>query len=104
VRIAQMSDIHVGAGFHPELLEAAIEKTNAFASDLVAIPGDLTMEGHREEFEEAKSYLDRLECPSLIGCSRGGDSTSMSVNNKLPIGRAMSAAGGVYRSIGLGNA
>ena len=32
------------------------------------------MEGHREEFEEAKSYLDRLECPSLIGCSRGGDS------------------------------
>ena len=86
MRIAQMSDIHVGAGFHPELLEAAIEKTNAFASDLVAIPGDLTMEGHREEFEEAKSYLDRLECPSLIGCSRGGDSTSMSVNNKPPVG------------------
>ncbi len=67
MRIVQMSDIHVGAGlFRPDLLSAAIEETNELAPDLVAIVGDLTMEGYRWEFEEAKGYLDRLECPNVI--------------------------------------
>ena len=62
-----MSDIHVGAGlFRPELLTAAIDETNAFEPDLVAVAGDLTMEGHRWEFEEAKEYLDRLTCPNVV--------------------------------------
>jgi len=66
VRIVQISDIHVGSGlFRPELLDAAIEETNALEPDLVAIAGDLTMEGYRWEFEEAKGYLDRLECKNV---------------------------------------
>jgi 3',5'-cyclic-AMP phosphodiesterase len=28
--------------------------------------GDLTMEGYRWEFEEAKGYFDQLECPNII--------------------------------------
>ena len=67
MRIVQMSDIHVGAGlFRPELLTAAIDETNALEPDLVAVAGDLTMEGHRWEFEQAKEYLDRLECPNVV--------------------------------------
>jgi 3',5'-cyclic-AMP phosphodiesterase len=67
VRIVQISDIHVGSGlFRPELLDAAIEETNALQPDLVAIAGDLTMEGYRWEFEEAKGYLDRLECQNVV--------------------------------------
>ena len=67
MRIVQMSDIHVGAGlFRPELLTAAIDETNALEPDLVAVAGDLTMEGHRWEFEEAKEYLDRLTCPNVV--------------------------------------
>src|SRR3712207_1836344 len=67
VRIVQISDIHVGSGlFRPELLEAAIEETNALGPDLVAIAGDLTMEGYRWEFEEARGYLDRLECENVV--------------------------------------
>jgi 3',5'-cyclic AMP phosphodiesterase CpdA len=67
VRIVQISDIHVGSGlFRPELLDAAIEETNALEPDLVAIAGDLTMEGYRWEFEEAKGYLDRLECENVV--------------------------------------
>jgi Icc protein len=62
-----MSDIHVGSGlFRPELLDAAIEETNELAPDLVAIAGDLTMEGYRWEFEEARAYLDRIECPNVV--------------------------------------
>jgi 3',5'-cyclic AMP phosphodiesterase CpdA len=62
-----MSDIHTGSSlFSPELLESAIQETNSFAPDLVAVAGDLTTEGHRWEFEEAKGYLDRLECPNVV--------------------------------------
>src|SRR3712207_3649217 len=62
-----MSDIHVGSGlFRPELLDSAIEETNELEPDLVAIAGDLTMEGYRWEFEEARAYLDRIECPNVV--------------------------------------
>ncbi len=47
-------------------MQAAIEETNAFAPDLVAVAGDLTTEGHLWEFEEAKGYLDRLECENVV--------------------------------------
>lgn len=66
MRIVQMSDIHVGSDFRPELLEAAIEETNDLKPDLVAVAGDLTMEGHLSEFEEARSYIDRLECGNVV--------------------------------------
>jgi len=67
MKIVQVSDIHVGSGlFKPELLEAVVEETNALEPDLVAVAGDLTMEGYRWEFEEAREYLDRLECPHVF--------------------------------------
>ena len=67
MKIVQMSDIHVGTGlFIPELLSSTIEETNSLEPDLVAIVGDLTMEGYRWEFEEAKGYLDRIECENVV--------------------------------------
>jgi 3',5'-cyclic AMP phosphodiesterase CpdA len=67
MRIVQMSDVHVGSGlFRPDLLEATIEESNALEPDLVAIVGDLTMEGYRWEFEEAREYFDRLQCPHVL--------------------------------------
>lgn len=67
MKIVQMSDIHVGSAvFDQGLMEAAIAETNALAPDLVAVAGDLTMAGYRWEFEEAKSYLDQLECPNVV--------------------------------------
>ena len=62
-----MSDLHVGSGlFRADLLEAAIAEANALAPDLVAVPGDLTMEGYRHEFERARGFLSRLDCPSVV--------------------------------------
>jgi hydroxymethylpyrimidine pyrophosphatase-like HAD family hydrolase len=62
-----MSDIHTGTPlFKPEFLAAAVDETNAYAPDLVAVAGDLTAAGYRWEFEEAKSYLDRIECPNVV--------------------------------------
>ena len=67
MKIVQMSDIHVGSGlFRPGLLSSVVEETNAFSPDLVAVAGDLTTEGYRWEFEEAKGYLNRIECPNVV--------------------------------------
>jgi 3',5'-cyclic AMP phosphodiesterase CpdA len=78
MKIVQMSDIHVGSGlFKPELLTSAIEETNSLAPDLVAIVGDLTMEGYRWEFEEAKGFLDRLECENVVFTMGNHDARSV---------------------------
>jgi 3',5'-cyclic-AMP phosphodiesterase len=67
MRIVQMSDVHVGSGlFRPDLLEATIEESNSLEPDLVAVVGDLTMEGYRWEFEEARRYFDQIECPNIL--------------------------------------
>lgn len=67
MKIVQMSDIHVedGGMFRPDLLHNVIEETNRLEPDLVAVVGDLTGEGYRKEFEQAKEYLDDLECPNV---------------------------------------
>ena len=67
MKIVQISDIHVGAGlFKPDLLLSAIEETNELEPDLVVVAGDLTTEGYRWEFEEARGYLDGIECPNVV--------------------------------------
>jgi Icc protein len=73
-----MSDIHVGPAFVPDLMDAAIEEINTFGPHLVAIPGDLTTKAYREEFEEAKAYLDRLECENVVVVPGNHDSHNVS--------------------------
>ncbi len=69
MKIVQMSDVHVedggGGKFRPDLLDNVIEETNRLEPDLVAVVGDLTGEGYRKEFEQAREYMDRLECPNI---------------------------------------
>lgn len=78
MRIVQMSDIHVGSGlFRPDLLSSAIEETNELSPDLVAVVGDLTTEGYRWEFEEAKEYLDRIECENVVVAMGNHDARSV---------------------------
>src|SRR3954462_6014551 len=78
MKIVQMSDIHVGSGlFRPDLLSSAIEETNSLAPDLFATVGDLTTEECRWEFEEAKEYLDRIECPNVVVAMGNHDARSV---------------------------
>jgi Icc protein len=67
MKIVQISDTHVGDDlFRPALLLSVIEETNELEPDLVVVAGDLTAEGYRWEFEEAKGYLDGIECPNVV--------------------------------------
>src|SRR5919107_1292596 len=85
MRIVQMSDVHVGSGlFRQDLLEATIEESNALQPDLVAIVGDLTMEGYRWEFEEAKEYFDRLECLNVIYAMGNHDAKDVALDSTKP--------------------
>ena len=65
--IAHLSDIHCGdAHFVPDLMERAIADINAMCPDIVICSGDLTTFGFKEEYAQAKRYLDQLTCESFV--------------------------------------
>ena len=58
--IAHISDIHCGdPHFVPDLMERAIADINELEPDIVVCSGDLTTYGFKEEYVQAKRYLDR---------------------------------------------
>jgi 3',5'-cyclic AMP phosphodiesterase CpdA len=65
IRIAHLSDIHFG-GENAPATEAAIAAVAAFAPDLVAITGDLTLNGLPREFKAASAWLARLPRPQIV--------------------------------------
>jgi Icc protein len=65
--IAHVSDLHCGGPyFVPNLMERAISEINELAPSIVICSGDLTTFGFKPEYAQAKSYLDRIECESLV--------------------------------------
>ncbi len=76
--IAQLSDLHCGGPhFVPNLLERAISEINDLAPDIVICSGDLTTFGFKEEYAQAKAYLDRIECESLVVIPGNHDSRNV---------------------------
>jgi predicted MPP superfamily phosphohydrolase len=64
LRIAQLSDIHVGPHTPPELVRAAIAEANAFAPDLVALTGDF-LSRHPSDLDDLRALLGGLAAPTL---------------------------------------
>jgi 3',5'-cyclic-AMP phosphodiesterase len=76
--IAQLSDLHCGGPyFVPNLLERAISEINELQPDVVICSGDLTTYGFKEEYAEAKRYLDRLECDAFAVIPGNHDSRNV---------------------------
>jgi Icc protein len=77
-QIAHISDIHCGGPhFMPSLMDRAIGEINDMQPDLVVCSGDLTTFGFKQEFAQAKSYLDRLECDALVVVPGNHDSRNV---------------------------
>ncbi len=65
--ICQISDIHCGnSRFVPDLLDRSIIEINRLNPTAVVVAGDLTDAGYREEFEQARKYIDRIQCENIM--------------------------------------
>ena len=62
MKILHISDLHFGH-HDPALAEGFADDINAQAPDLVVASGDFTQIGTKEEFEQARAFLDKLNAP-----------------------------------------
>ena len=67
VVIAQVSDLHCGSiHYRPEIARQVVDEVNALGPDVVAITGDLTEMGYREEYLTARGVIDSIACERKI--------------------------------------
>ncbi|HSM93278.1 MAG TPA: metallophosphoesterase, partial [Anaeromyxobacteraceae bacterium] len=64
LRIAQLSDLHVGARTPAATVQAAIAEANAFAPDLVLLTGDF-LSSRRSELDAIREQLGGLAAPAV---------------------------------------
>ena len=62
MKILHISDLHFGH-HDPVLAQGFAEDINAQAPDLIVASGDFTQVGTKEEFEQAREFLDKLTAP-----------------------------------------
>jgi len=78
VKIAHISDIHVGSNhFVSNLLNRAIKEINEMEPDLVLVSGDLTNDGFRQEYAAARAYLDNFASERLVVIPGNHDSRNV---------------------------
>ncbi len=76
--IAQISDIHCGdPHFQANLLERTIAEINDMQPDIVVCSGDLTTFGFKQEYAQARAYLDTIECETLVVIPGNHDSRNV---------------------------
>ncbi|MDQ4082466.1 MAG: metallophosphoesterase [Actinomycetota bacterium] len=77
-RIAHISDLHCGSPhFVPYLLERAIMEINELEPDAVVCTGDLTTNGFRQEYAEARSYFERFQSGTVVVIPGNHDSRNV---------------------------
>ncbi len=64
LRVAQLSDLHVGQRTPEKTVRAAIAEANAFRPDLVVLTGDY-LGSHRSEVEVMRAQLGGLAAPTV---------------------------------------
>lgn len=76
--IAHLSDLHTGSQyFVSNLLDRTLVEVNDLTPDIVVVTGDLTSMGYRQEFREAREYLDRLTCKDVLVVPGNHDSRNV---------------------------
>jgi 3',5'-cyclic AMP phosphodiesterase CpdA len=68
LRIAQISDLHVGGplSLRDDELAAVFERIRGAEPDIVVIAGDLTTAGYEWEYEEAARWIEQLDFPKIV--------------------------------------
>ena len=71
--IVQLSDLHVGSQFLPEVFETLVKEFKGLHSDVIVITVDLTNEGLMKEYEKCKSLLTKFNAKKIISISGNHD-------------------------------
>ncbi len=67
MNILQISDVHFGPFYVPEAGEALLRAVQELENDVIIVSGDFTQRAKREQFEAARSFLDRLpDLPTVV--------------------------------------
>jgi len=67
MNILQISDVHFGPYYVPEAGEALLRAVQELESDIIIVSGDFTQRAKREQFAEARKFLDRLpDRPTVV--------------------------------------
>jgi 3',5'-cyclic AMP phosphodiesterase CpdA len=65
--LLQISDLHFGPPFVPEVGEAVLRAADALAPDIVIAGGDFTQRAKRTQYAAARAFLDRLpRVPTVV--------------------------------------
>ncbi|MEO7672517.1 MAG: metallophosphoesterase family protein [Pyrinomonadaceae bacterium] len=64
-QIVHISDIHFGKT-DSRVVGRLVEKINEIAPDLVVVSGDLTQRARKEQFAEARRFLDQIPVPQIV--------------------------------------
>ncbi len=65
--LLHVSDLHFGPPFIPALGEAVLRAAEELSPDVVVASGDFTQRAKLEQFEEARSFLDRFpDVPRIV--------------------------------------
>jgi len=60
VTLLQISDLHFGPPYLPDVGEHLLQIASALEPDAIVVCGDMTQRAKREQFAQAKAFLDRL--------------------------------------------
>ncbi len=71
--IVQLSDLHVGSQFQPEVFEQVLSEVNQLNPDCIVITGDLTNEGLVKEYEKCRELVSQFNCKKIITISGNHD-------------------------------
>jgi len=76
--IAHISDIHCGGpDFVPNLLDRAINEINELDPQIVICSGDLTTFGFEHEYAQARAYMEKIACKSVVVIPGNHDSRNV---------------------------
>jgi 3',5'-cyclic AMP phosphodiesterase CpdA len=73
LNILQISDLHFGPFFHPEVAESVLKSAAALAPDLIVASGDFSQRAKVTEFADARAFLDRLPKVPIVVCPGNHD-------------------------------
>lgn len=67
LRLLQISDLHFGPPFIPEVGEAVLRAAAELTPDVVVVGGDFTQRAKRKQYADARAFLDRLpSVPTVV--------------------------------------